>query len=193
MFLDQVRILVRAGDGGDGAATFRREAHVPRGGPDGGDGGRRIHQAGQRPAGMTLREFCDRHFQGGASVAEWTGLRATVRPWPGSWRPGDPARHRRLRRRVGGPARRPGERRAGRRGRPRQLGGDLATFISRRPAIHRASQDARTRAGRKSAGSGWSCARAGPTLAWPANAGKAHPAGRLYRGAQDAADHHSPP
>lgn len=40
MFLDQVKIWVRAGDGGDGASTFRREAHVPRGGPDGGDGGR---------------------------------------------------------------------------------------------------------------------------------------------------------
>lgn len=40
MFLDEVSITVRAGDGGDGAATFRREAHVPRGGPDGGDGGR---------------------------------------------------------------------------------------------------------------------------------------------------------
>src|SRR6266566_1777883 len=40
MFLDQVKIWVRAGDGGDGAASFRREAHVPRGGPDGGDGGR---------------------------------------------------------------------------------------------------------------------------------------------------------
>jgi GTP-binding protein len=40
MFLDRVRILVHAGDGGDGAATFRHEAHVPRGGPDGGDGGR---------------------------------------------------------------------------------------------------------------------------------------------------------
>jgi len=40
MFLDRARIFVHAGDGGDGAATFRREAHVPRGGPDGGDGGR---------------------------------------------------------------------------------------------------------------------------------------------------------
>ncbi|MGI8703040.1 MAG: GTPase ObgE [Candidatus Limnocylindrales bacterium] len=40
MFIDRAKIWVRAGDGGDGAATFRREAHVPRGGPDGGDGGR---------------------------------------------------------------------------------------------------------------------------------------------------------
>src|SRR6266540_4134399 len=43
MFLDRVKIWVRAGDGGDGAATFQREAHVPRGGPDGGDGGRGSH------------------------------------------------------------------------------------------------------------------------------------------------------
>jgi len=40
MFLDRVKIWVRGGDGGGGAATFRHEAHVPRGGPDGGDGGR---------------------------------------------------------------------------------------------------------------------------------------------------------
>jgi GTPase len=40
VFLDQVTLTVKAGSGGDGAATFRREAHVPRGGPDGGDGGR---------------------------------------------------------------------------------------------------------------------------------------------------------
>src|SRR5437867_8989347 len=43
MFLDRVKIWVAAGAGGDGAATFRREAHVPRGGPDGGDGGRGGH------------------------------------------------------------------------------------------------------------------------------------------------------
>jgi len=42
-FYDQAHITVQAGDGGDGAASFRREAHVPRGGPDGGDGGRGGH------------------------------------------------------------------------------------------------------------------------------------------------------
>jgi GTP-binding protein len=39
MFADHVRIQVAAGHGGDGSRSFRREAHVPRGGPDGGDGG----------------------------------------------------------------------------------------------------------------------------------------------------------
>src|SRR6185437_15559921 len=39
MLYDKARIQVRAGRGGNGSASFRREAHVPRGGPDGGDGG----------------------------------------------------------------------------------------------------------------------------------------------------------
>jgi GTPase len=62
MFLDRVKIWVSAGAGGDGAATFRQEAHVPRGGPDGGDGGRggSVHlrvDAGQ----TTLRDFRYKH------------------------------------------------------------------------------------------------------------------------------------
>ena len=43
MFVDQVSIFCKAGDGGPGACSFRREAHIPRGGPDGGDGGRGGH------------------------------------------------------------------------------------------------------------------------------------------------------
>jgi GTP-binding protein len=62
MFLDQATLLLRAGSGGGGAATFRHEAHVPRGGPDGGDGGRggSIHlvvDVGQ----TSLRDYRHRH------------------------------------------------------------------------------------------------------------------------------------
>ena len=40
MFIDQARIYIKAGDGGSGVLSFRREKYVPKGGPDGGDGGK---------------------------------------------------------------------------------------------------------------------------------------------------------
>jgi GTP-binding protein len=62
MFLDRVKIFVSAGAGGDGAATFRKEAHVPRGGPDGGDGGRGGSIYLRVDAGQTtLRDFRYKH------------------------------------------------------------------------------------------------------------------------------------
>ena len=37
--VDQAKLLIRAGNGGNGAISFRREKFIPKGGPDGGDGG----------------------------------------------------------------------------------------------------------------------------------------------------------
>lgn len=66
-FFDQATIVVKSGAGGNGAATFRREKYIPRGGPDGGDGGRGGHVYIQADASLnTLLPFrYERHFAAG--------------------------------------------------------------------------------------------------------------------------------
>ncbi len=65
MFIDQARIKVNAGDGGNGIVAFRREKYVPLGGPSGGDGGRGGDIVAQVDEGLrTLMDFrYNRHFK----------------------------------------------------------------------------------------------------------------------------------
>src|SRR5688500_9921342 len=76
-FADRARILVSAGAGGDGASGFRREAHVPRGGPDGGDGGNGGDVVLVVEAGMTtLGDFMHRRQFRAAPGGRGAGRRA---------------------------------------------------------------------------------------------------------------------
>ncbi|MFQ5597524.1 MAG: GTPase ObgE [Nitrospiria bacterium] len=61
MFIDQVKIYVKAGDGGKGCISFRREKYVPRGGPDGGDGGKGGDVVFE--AGLQLSTLVDLRYQ----------------------------------------------------------------------------------------------------------------------------------
>lgn len=66
-FLDQCKIYVKAGDGGRGSSSFRREAYVEFGGPDGGDGGRGGHVYAEAVEGLnTLIDYrYQQHHKGG--------------------------------------------------------------------------------------------------------------------------------
>ncbi len=65
MFVDRAEIFIKAGKGGDGRVSFRREKYIPEGGPDGGDGGRGGSIIAQVDEGMrTLMDFrYQRHYK----------------------------------------------------------------------------------------------------------------------------------
>lgn len=66
MFVDQVSVYVKAGDGGNGLVAYRREKYVPKGGPAGGDGGNGANIVFKVDEGLnTLMDFrYNRHFKG---------------------------------------------------------------------------------------------------------------------------------
>ena len=126
MFVDQVKIFVKGGDGGNGCVSFRREAHVPRGGPDGGVGGKGgdvvlvavSHQNTLLPLRYHTEYRADRGTHGGPGNR--TGRRRRGPARPGAAGHLGPRRGDRRGPRRGAPGRRPARGRARRPRRPRQ-------------------------------------------------------------------------
>ena len=88
-FVDEVQVNLRGGDGGAGAVSFRREAHVPKGGPDGGDGGSGgdvYVQADRNVASLlAFRDHPHRRRRVGQArrrATEATARAATTSSWP---------------------------------------------------------------------------------------------------------------
>lgn len=69
MFVDQVKVDVKAGNGGNGMVAFRREKFVPNGGPAGGDGGRGGSVVLQADEG--LRTLMDFRYTRKFKAADW--------------------------------------------------------------------------------------------------------------------------
>ena len=69
-FLDQAKIFIRSGNGGPGSVSFRREANVPKGGPDGGDGGRGGNVVARCVGGLnTLIDYrYQQHFKAASGI-----------------------------------------------------------------------------------------------------------------------------
>lgn len=80
VFVDEVRIHVRGGRGGDGCVSFRREKYVPKGGPDGGDGGRGGSVFLVAKAGIdTLLDLAGRHHYHAENGRPGSGANCTGR------------------------------------------------------------------------------------------------------------------
>ncbi|MHC4187629.1 MAG: GTPase ObgE, partial [Planctomycetota bacterium] len=62
MFIDEAKIWIKAGDGGHGCVSFRREKFLPKGGPDGGNGGKGGNIYFEAAKNLdTLRDFAGKH------------------------------------------------------------------------------------------------------------------------------------
>ena len=75
MFVDHIRVEAYAGAGGNGCVSFRREAYVPKGGPDGGNGGK----------GGDIVLLCDRN-EGDLQAYRWQPHRSARNGTPGMGR-----------------------------------------------------------------------------------------------------------
>ncbi len=149
MFVDQVKIFVKGGNGGNGCVSFRREAHVPRGGPDGGVGGHGgdvvlvavSHQNTLLPLRYQAEHRADRGGHGGPGNR--TGKDGAAA------RDSRAARYLRARGRDRRAPRRGAARRGPPRGRPRRTGGPGKPLVPLEPQPRPARE--RARPGRRGA------------------------------------------